>query len=166
MALEGYLMKPASERPAAPEIHVSTWLNTAEDITLSSLKGRVVVLEAFQMLCPGCVAHGLPQVKTVRALFSEEDVAVIGIHSVFEHHSANSKETLRAFLYENQLSFPVGIDQSDGDGLPHTMKAYQMRGTPSLILIDSEGCLNAHFFGHVSDMQLGAMIASLVNERG
>lgn len=54
------------QRPVLPEWQVSTWLNTPEPIALESLRGRVVLLHAFQMLCPGCVAHGLPQTERVR----------------------------------------------------------------------------------------------------
>ena len=46
-----------------PEWDMSTWLNAPAPITLASLRGRVVLLHAFQMLCPGCVAHGLPQAE-------------------------------------------------------------------------------------------------------
>lgn len=41
----------------APELHIQEWVNTDKEFTLQSLRGRVVLLEAFQMLCPGCVSH-------------------------------------------------------------------------------------------------------------
>ena len=55
-----------------PELSVAEWLNLpkgAEAPTLASLKGRVVVLVAFQMLCPACVEHALPQAKRIRQRF-------------------------------------------------------------------------------------------------
>lgn len=79
-------------RPA-PGLKVSTWLNAPEPITLESLAGKVILIEAFQMLCPGCVEHGLPQASRVRATFSESEVAVLGLHSVFEHHEAQGSAT-------------------------------------------------------------------------
>ena len=42
----------------APTLQVRQWLNTPEAISLEGLRGRVVVLHAFQMLCPGCVSQG------------------------------------------------------------------------------------------------------------
>ena len=45
----------------APDLQVAEWINNDGPVTLLGLRGKVVVLEAFQMLCPGCVAHGLPQ---------------------------------------------------------------------------------------------------------
>jgi hypothetical protein len=35
-------------------------LNTDGALQLADLRGKVVVLHAFQMLCPACVHHGLP----------------------------------------------------------------------------------------------------------
>ena len=48
---------------------------------LADLRGRVVVLEVFQMLCPGCVAHGLPQARRIAQVFAGRDVAVLGLHT-------------------------------------------------------------------------------------
>ncbi len=150
----------------APALSVSTWLNTTDPITLESLRGKVVLLKAFQMLCPGCVSHALPQAIRVRDLFSPADVAVIGLHSVFEHHAAQgSKEALEAFLHEYRITFPVAIDaQSAQGGLPQTMGAFQMQGTPTTILIDREGRLRKHKFGAEQDMILGAEIMALIRE--
>ena len=51
------------------EINASAWFNTEQPISLKSLKGRVVVLGAFQMLCPGCVANSIPQLKKLHQMF-------------------------------------------------------------------------------------------------
>ncbi|KDB98015.1 primosomal protein N' family protein, partial [Bordetella bronchiseptica D993] len=52
---------------AAPPLQVDAWLNTPEPLELARLRGQVVVLHAFQMLCPGCLAHGLPQAERLFA---------------------------------------------------------------------------------------------------
>lgn len=123
------------------------------------------MLTAFQMLCPGCVAEGLPQAQRVAATFKSSDVAVIGLHSVFEHHDAMGPNALRAFLHEYKIRFPVGIDTPDGTGLPHTMRTYGFQGTPTTLLFDREGQLRRHVFGHVSDLQLGAELMALICEQ-
>ena len=46
--------------PIAPPLQTNRWFN-APALQLSELRGRVVVLEVFQMLCPGCVSLALPQ---------------------------------------------------------------------------------------------------------
>jgi hypothetical protein len=153
-------------RPAAPKWHIETWLNTSDPLSLDALRGKVVLAVAFQMLCPGCVSHGLPQAQRVRQLFPASDVAVVGLHTVFEHHDAQgSAAALRAFLHEYRIAFPVGIDAHEGQQpLPVTMQAYEMRGTPTTLLFDRQGRLRLHQFGHIEDLQLGAAIATLLQE--
>lgn len=153
-----------SEFPEAPELTTSQWFNSTGDITLDSLRGQVVLIEAFQMLCPGCVSHGLPQAQRVQAAFPE-DVTVLGLHTVFEHHEAMMPVSLEAFLHEYRITFPVGVDahRSSG-GMPITMEHYQLRGTPSLLLIDRHGRLRLNAFGQVDDLQLGAFLARLIDE--
>ena len=149
----------------APELQISQWMNSKADITLESCLGKVVLIEAFQMLCPGCVEHGLPQAQKAYQLFSPDDLVVLGLHSVFEHHAAMGPESLKAFLHEYRISFPVGIDQpGENVPVPKTMARYQLQGTPSLILIDRRGYLRRQKFGSISDLQLGAEIMSLVKE--
>lgn len=70
----------------SPKWMIQPWFNTPKPISLESLRGRVVVLEAFQMLYPGCVSQGLPQASRIYETFNRDDVAVIGLHAVFEHH--------------------------------------------------------------------------------
>lgn len=156
----------SSELKMAPEWAIERWLNSEQEVDLASFRGRVVMAGAFQMLCPGCVAHSIPQLRQAHALFPAEEVAVIGLHTVFEHHDAMTETSLRAFLHEYQLTFPVGIDRP-GDGgnrIPVTMRRYSMQGTPTTILIDRHGRLRRQVFGHLPDLQLGAEIMSLVRE--
>ncbi|MBK8007345.1 MAG: redoxin domain-containing protein [Rhizobiales bacterium] len=147
----------------APEIAAIRWFNS-EPLTLSALRGRVVLLHAFQMLCPGCVSHGTPQAKKAHEIFGSQ-LAVIGLHTVFEHHAAMTPVSLEAFIHEYRLTFPVAVDApGDGTPIPQTMQAYGMRGTPTHILIDRAGTIRHHGFGAEEDMALGARIAALLAE--
>lgn len=154
----------AADAPEAPELNVAEWLNADVTPSLAALRGKVVVIEAFQMLCPGCIRHGIPLAQAVQKLFAGAPVQVLGLHTVFEHHAAMTPVALRAFVHEFGVSFPVGVDQPRGADLPQTMARYSMRGTPSLLLIDCSGRLRAHHFGQVSEMQAGAEIATLLAE--
>ncbi len=150
---------------AAPAWEVSAWLNAPEPLTLAGLRGKVVVLHAFQMLCPGCVSHGIPQAKAMRALFAPADVAVIGLHTVFEHHAAMNDNALAAFIHEYRIDFPVAVDRPATDGpVPRTMRRYGLQGTPSLLLFDREGVLRHKLFGRVDDLRAGALIGQLLAE--
>jgi peroxiredoxin len=153
-------------RPA-PDWHTTEWLNTNESLSLESLRGKVIVLHAFQMLCPGCVSHGVPQAQRVHELFANAPVAVVGLHTVFEHHEAMRVPSLRAFVHEFRVRFPVGVDAPgpNGDPIPRTMRAYSMQGTPTLVLIDAEGRVRRQVFGQHPDLLLGAEIQALLDER-
>lgn len=147
----------------SPPLQVSQWLNSPQPVTLDGLRGRVVVLHAFQMLCPGCVSHGLPQALRVHRLFPQEQVAVIGLHTVFEHHNVMGPEALRVFLDEYRVAFPVGVDQAGpGSPVPLTMRAYGLRGTPSVLVFDRQGRIRLNHFGQIDDLQLGAVIGQLL----
>src|ERR1700734_4271707 len=148
---------------AAPELLVDRWFKTDHPLTLSGLRGRVVVLAAFQVLCPDSIASGVPQARRIYETFAPSDVAVIGMHTTFEHHDAFSTSVLKAFIQEYRLKFPIALDQPNPAGpIPHTMERYKMRGTPSLVLIDRHGMVRKHAFGAVDDLRIGAEIGALV----
>jgi len=150
----------------APAWKTTLWLNTPEPLDLEGLRGRVIVVHAFQMLCPGCVSRGLPQAQRVAEAFRDAPLTVVGLHTVFEHHEAMQEASLRAFLHEYRIRFPVGIDApgENGERIPQTMNAYGMRGTPTTLLIDAEGYLRDHQFGVHEDLVLGASIQRLLAE--
>lgn len=145
----------------APEIAVSRWFNTKQPLTLEQLRGRPVLLHAFQMLCPGCVTHGTPQAERVHQTFRKTDLQVIGLHTVFEHHAAMTPVSLAAYIHEFRLTFPIGVDQAgDGAPMPVTMQRYGMQGTPTSILIARDGTILHQGFGQEDDMAMGALIAT------
>ncbi|MGQ0625871.1 MAG: peroxiredoxin family protein [Sporichthyaceae bacterium] len=149
--------------PLAPELEVSEWLNGPEQ-SLADLRGRVLLIKTFQMLCPGCVDYGLPQAQRVHQGFERAGVTVLGLHTVFEHHEVMGPAALAVFLTEYKYTFPVGIDRHDGGTQPLTMKRYGLQGTPSTVLVDREGRLRHTSFGAVDDLVLGALLGQLIAE--
>ena len=150
--------------PMAPAWQVSRWFNT-EPLALTDLRGKIVLLHAFQMLCPACATQALPQMQRVARAFAGERLVVMGLHTVFEHHDAQGPVSLAAFLHEYRYDFPVAVDAHDeGEPLPRTMRSYAMQGTPTLILIDAEGHLRQQHFGVADDLALGAAIGRLLSE--
>ena len=81
-----------------PELVTAQWFNAPEPLSLKKLKGKVVVLVAFQMLCPGSLRHSLPQAGRIARAFSTDEVAVVGLHMVFENHADMSPSQLEPFL--------------------------------------------------------------------
>ena len=153
-----------AEPAQAPAWSISRWFNS-DPLELAALRGRPVFLHTFQMLCPGCVQHAVPQSLKVAEAFADTDLAVIGLHTVFEHHHAMGPEALAVYLHENRIRYPVGVDAHvDGDPIPRTMRTYALQGTPSLMLIDRAGRLRLKYFGSVDDLRLGARIGGLLAE--
>ena len=108
----------AAQAQLLPEWQVAQWLNTEQSMSLADLRGQVVLIHAFQMLCPGCVMHAIPQARQVHEQFADQGVAMIGLHTVFEHHDAMQPHALAAFIHEYGLRFPVGVDAPSADGQP------------------------------------------------
>lgn len=155
------------EYPVAPDWQVSQWFNTQSPLSLGQFRERIVLLHAFQVLCPGCVSHGVPQAERVHREYTGHGVTVIGLHTVFEHHAAMTPVTLEAFLHEYRITHPVGVDaaSAQGDPIPLSMRRYDLRGTPSLMLIDHAGRLRMHEFGRIDDLRLGVWLGRLLAEQ-
>jgi hypothetical protein len=147
------------------DLFATQWFNTPAPLTLQQLRGaerRAVLVLAFQMLCPGCVGTAIPQMKKVHEIFDQRRLAVVGLHSVFEHHDAMTPVALRAFLHEYQVKFPVAVDEAvPGSTIPKTMAAYEMQGTPTLLIFDGDGALRLNHFGHLDDLALGALLGQV-----
>jgi hypothetical protein len=148
-----------SDLTLAPELSVSEWFNTSQPLSIAGLRGKVIFLHSFQLLCPGCVAESLPQVRRIERIFANTDLQVIGLHTVFEHHEAMTPTVLKAFIHEYRLTSPIGVDQADQrSDIPVTMRRYGFRGTPSSVLIGRDGVILHHAFGIEDDIALGARI--------
>lgn len=149
-----------------PELAVSEWFNTPTPLTLAGLRGRPVFIHSFQLLCPGCIAESLPQVRRIEHIFGHSDLQILGLHTVFEHHAAMTPVTLRAFLHEYQIEHPVGVDAAEpGSDIPLTMQRFALRGTPSSILIGRDGSIVHQAFGVEQDLAVGARIAMALSAR-
>jgi hypothetical protein len=150
------------ERP--PEIIAQRWLNSDTKRTLKAEKGKVVVIAIWQLTCPGSQKFGLPQAMRLRNAFEEDEVAVFALHMPFEKFAEQTPEKVEAYLNENGITIPVALDKPNGEGLPETMKAYELQGTPALLIFDRQGRLRRHYLGAVDDMRLGAEVMGLLIE--
>jgi hypothetical protein len=155
---------PEFNPESPPELQVAQWFNAPEPISLAGLKGKVVVLVAFQMLCPGSLRHALPQAGRLARAFRPSEVAVVGLHMVFENHKNMTPSQLEPFLQSEGIAIPVAVDRANGADLPRTMQAYGIQGTPTLLLFDRQGRLRRHYLGAVDDARLGAEIMALCLE--
>lgn len=78
---------------------------TNEIPRLSSLKGQVILLEFFQLNCPGCFLYSLPLASALYQQYHAKGLQVFAISTAFEDFEWNNAEQLKKFLESNQ---PVG----------------------------------------------------------
>jgi len=147
-----------------PELSVAQWFNATEPLLLGGLKGKVVMLVAFHMRCSGSLKHALPQAQRLARTFNSEEVAIIGLHMEFEDHKNMKPGLLEPFIKQEQISIPIAVDAPNGGGLPKTMDAYGMQGTPTLLLFDRQGRLRRHYLGAADDVRISAEIMALALE--
>ena len=153
----------------APEWEVSEWLN-GPGTTLAGLRGKVVVIEFFQMWCPGCNRFSIPllhrwQTDTFKDAVDSGDLQVVSIHTVFEGHSYQTPEKLRKFVKKKGMTHLVGIDAFEtGDHRPITMKRFDTGGTPEVAIVDRRGRIRFQEFGGFNTGTAEALIRKLLAE--
>ena len=150
----------------APEWVVSEWIN-GSGTSLQDLKGKVVIVEFFQLWCPGCNKFSIPLMKQWGQTFNTEieagNLKILSIHTVFEGHDYQTPERLRDFVKENAIHHLVGIDHHNpGEHLPETMKRYRTNGTPEVAIIDQNGVIRMQRFGGFNADQAEQLIWKLL----
>lgn len=86
----------------APELKVSEWVQGGP-ITLKDYQGKVVVVEVFQVNCPGCFIYGIPEAIDTFQKYKNNDVVVLGLATAFEDFDKNTLENLKLLLEENKV---------------------------------------------------------------
>ena len=86
----------------APNVKVSDWIQGLPT-NIDKLFGNIVVIEVFQVNCPGCFLYGLPQAISLYEKYKDKDVRVIGIATAFEDYDKNTIENLKLLLSEGKV---------------------------------------------------------------
>ena len=136
----------------APQWEISEWINTS-GTNIDALRGKVVVIDFFQLWSPGCNKFTIPLIKQWQKTFAAEVKAgrlvFVSIHTVFEGHEYQNLKRLKSFVKRKRITHPVGNDRHvNGDRIPSTMRLYQTRGTPEIAIIDKEGYIRFQKFGY------------------
>jgi hypothetical protein len=85
----------------APSLQVSEWVQGGP-ITLGDLQNKIVVVEVFQVNCPGCFIYGLPEAIEIHNRYSAQGVVVLGLATAFEDYDKNTPENLRLLLSKRE----------------------------------------------------------------
>lgn len=158
----GVLLEPIE----APQWKVSEWIN-GNPGRLADLRGKLVLINFFQMWCPGSNEFSLPLFEDWAEKYGDrDDVVVVSIHTVFEEHDAQTPEKLRQFIKEMGITHPVGIDayERKDSVVPITMDRYQTGGTPHIAIVDKEGQLRFSHFGRFEREPVERFIERILEE--
>ncbi|MBT3273531.1 MAG: redoxin domain-containing protein, partial [Spirochaetales bacterium] len=98
-----------------------------EEITLSSLKGKVVLLNFWATWCPPCRAE-MPSMQEMYLLLEDENFELLAVDV------QEPKKTVADFIEKNGYTFPILLDTSGRTGA-----VYGARSIPTTYIIDADG---------------------------
>lgn len=79
----------------APELAVSEWVQGLPT-TFADETDHVVLVEVFQVNCPGCFLYGIPEAINIYNQYADDGIRVMGVATAFEDYDKNTLENLRA----------------------------------------------------------------------
>jgi thiol-disulfide isomerase/thioredoxin len=86
----------------APLFSVSDWVQ-GEPTNFDQLIGKVVLVEVFQVNCPGCFLYALPQAIEFNQRYSNQGLVVLGIATAFEDFDLNTLENLQKLVHHGEV---------------------------------------------------------------
>jgi cytochrome c biogenesis protein CcdA/thiol-disulfide isomerase/thioredoxin len=146
----------------APEFRENQrWFNTPGDqpLKLSSLRGRVVLVDFWTYTCINCI-RTLPYLKAWDATYRGKGLTIVGVHTpefAFEHDASNVQSAIARF----GLRYPVAQDNNMG-----TWNAYGNEYWPADYLIDAKGDVRYAAAGEGDYSQTETAIRALLAEAG
>lgn len=127
----GGLVPSPREGFPAPDFTLDTL--DGGQMTLSDLRGRVVMINLWTSWCPPC-REEMPTIDNVYQAHKDEGLEVLAVNSTFQDSEADAA----AFAQELGLSFPILLDR---DGA--VSRRYQLRALPTTYFIDRQGIIRA-----------------------
>src|SRR5919199_672198 len=86
----------------APNLIVAAWFN-GKPTNIDQEKGKVVLIEVFQVNCPGCFMYAIPDAIRIHHKYEKAGVKVIGLATAFEDYDKNTVENLKLLLNEQRV---------------------------------------------------------------
>ena len=173
----------------APLLSVYNWAQ-GEPTNFDQLTGKVVLVEVFQVNCPGCFLSSLPRAINLHNQYSAQGLFVLGIATAFEDFDKNTLENLRRLVKKGEvvgetlrlleqngklsdgklaykIPFPLAMDrltklQNEVTNAA-TFDCFNLQGTPSHIVVDKKGNLRAVEFGAFPEME--ELLQNLLTEQ-
>lgn len=119
----------------APDFVLDTL--TGDQIALSDLRGKSVILNFWASWCPPCRAE-MPAFQQGSEEFSDSPLIIIGVNAT----SQDSVKDAENFVEQHNLEFPILLDHNGSVG-----SAYQVRSLPATFFIDDQGIIKEIIVG-------------------
>jgi len=124
----------------APKIEgISAWINSSP-ITLSQLKGKVVLIDFWDYSCINCI-RTLPYIKSWWNKYHNKGLVIIGVHSP-EFDFEKSLDNLKNAVNKDGIQYPVALDNQFV-----TWRNFENQYWPAHYLIDKNGMVVYQHFG-------------------
>lgn len=101
-------------------------------ISLSDLKGKVVLINFWASWCPPCKAE-MKAIQNTYADMQDQGLVILGINTTYQ----DDLTTAAQFAQQEGLTFPLLTDPT-----AVVSKLYQVQAMPTTFLIDQQGRIN------------------------
>ncbi len=126
-------------------------------ITLSDLRGQVVMVNLWASWCPPCRAE-MPAIEEVYQDYKNQGLEVLAINTTYQ----DSEVEAAAFVQEYGLSFPIPMDRTGA-----VSNRYQLRGLPSTYFVDRKGIIRSVVVGGpMNEALIRSKVQELLEESG
>lgn len=124
-------------------------------VTLSALRGKVVLVNLWATWCPPCRAE-MPAIEKVYQSFKPQGLEVLAVNMT----NQDSETAAAAFIQEFGLTFPIPLDRNGDVGA-----RYVLRGLPSSFFIDRKGIIRSVVVGGpMSEALIQSKVEELLKE--
>jgi len=123
----------------APAWHLNDWINS-EPISLSDLKGKVVLIRWWLESCPYCKATA-PSLNEFYQKYRDQDFVVVGMYHPKPKGRKVSQSEVTLFSELKSFEFPIAIDQDWQTLHKYWPLNIEMDYTSVSFLLDKEGII-------------------------
>jgi len=86
----------------APNLKLGKWIQ-GMDTNLDKEGDNVKLVEVFQVNCPGCFMHSIPEMINVYNKYKSDGLTVLGVATAFEDFDKNTVENLEMLLTTGEV---------------------------------------------------------------
>ena len=142
----------------APDLDPSgiAWLNVNRPLTLSELRGRLVILDFWTYSNVNCL-QSLETLRRLEDAFPRE-LVVIGVHSP-KFTAERDLENVRQAVLRHRISHPIAHDPDR-----RLWERYAVGAWPTLVIVSPDGHIVSETRGEPDAEQLRSLVQQLLDE--